>query len=362
MPFALTIAAGLGARVIKVEGEGGDPWRSLRTSSAEVRAAQCLQGKESIGLNLRTEAGREVLDRLLGLADAVVYSFRADPAGIGLGYERLKKINPRIVFVNSPGYGSDMSELELLALPIPRLRGNAPGDGLSALGVFSALMLALRAQENSREGQFVETSMINSVSYGYSDQFMEGLVGDRPPFDDFDQLGPSALYRGYQASDGWVFLAITTNREWAQMVQSPGFEEIRADEQFRDEQGRRSGDKRLISVLSALFRTDSAENWEKRLCVRGIGCVKVFDGTASEFSSVDQGLRSNHLTYEVDHPLLGKIVRHGLPVRMSESNADIVPSTVFGQNTASVLAEIGYSQKEVEGLLSNGSAYGPVSS
>jgi len=387
MPFACTLAAALGARVIKVESRDGDPMRHS-FGAAEVGGAKTTEGKESLSVDLKTEAGQEIVHRLVQRADALVIGFRPGAAErLGLGRERLQELNPRLVHLHGAGYGPSgprasrpiyASIAAAVAGSFPRqagaavdperaagavrrglpairelearVNGIADGDANAALALCSALLLALRHQGRTGEGQYAFTSMIGGNAYAYSDDFV--AYEGKPPVarPDLDQYGLHALYRVYPASTGWLFLAAPLRKEWDSLKRALERPRPLDDPRFATESARREHDAELVTVLTEVFSHASAEVWEERLSSHDVGCAAVYEGSASEFTLLDPSLRAVGAVAEVVHPLFGKMLRHGPPAHFSRTPARVAPGCLVGQHTEAILAELGYGEPEIARL------------
>ena len=385
MPFGVALAASLGARVIKIENHDGDPER-VNFLVPEAGAAKTMEGKESIAVDLLSPEGRRVFHQLIASADVFVNGFRPgwSTEMVAADRETLMKINPRLVYLHAAGYGdsgpyshrpmyattasaiagsnhrhagrwldpalaADAGPEKLKQLSA-RVRGVADGDANAALGVCSALVLAIMEQRRTGEGQYVSTSMIGSNAYAYSDDFCS-YEGKPPiPLADPELYGLHALYRLYEAKTGWVFLAAPKQKEWEAFCKGVGREDLVKDERFKTAEARRQHDESLIEALSALFAQRPAAEWEATLAPQGIGCVEVYERSNSEFFSEDPVMRDTGLVAEVKHPLFGKMLRHGLPSDLSETPGRLAPGCKIGQHTDALLAELGYSPQEVADL------------
>jgi crotonobetainyl-CoA:carnitine CoA-transferase CaiB-like acyl-CoA transferase len=393
MPYGTALAAALGARVVKIEDASGDPMR--RSFGPELGAVKTCAGKQSISVDLSTPEGREIVHRLIDQADAFVTGFRAGVAERnGLGYEELSQRNPRLLYVHAAGYGTDgpyakralyaqaaeavagsfgrqvgawlapernadMSVIELQAVVAPRLAHVVDGDSNAALAVFGALMLGLYEQQRTGRGQFARTSMIGGNALAYSDDFCT-YEGKLPiPICDDEGFGVHALYRLYEASEGWVCLAATTDREWRSLVRAIGEPGLAVDERFANGADRMRHDTELVEILGATFRTRPAAEWESLLTTAGVGCVDVFLDGYQAFTSTDRGLREAGTTVEVGHPLLGSLVRSGPPVVFSETPWRLAPSCLRGEHNETVLSTLGYSDDEIAALTERGVLFAP---
>lgn len=385
MPFGTALAASLGARVIKIEDRRGDPMRHS-FGVPESGGVKTMEGKESISVDLRTPEGRRVVHDLIAKADVFVNGFRPGVAERQeLDYETLRKINPSLVYLHSSGYGVDgeyagrpifaqcassvagavhrqaafwldpaltegMDPAELQAVILPRLRGYTDGDSNAALATCTALVLALYHKRRTGEGQFLSTSMLGGNLWAYADDAVRYEGKPPTPMTDPDLHGLNALYRFYQAGTGWVFLAAPRQKEWEALVNALERSDLLSDPRFATPEARVENDEALIGELEPVFRQKSAEEWEAALVPLGVACVSAFEGTNSEFTNTDPVLKETGLVAEVDHPLFGRILRHGLPVRFSETPGRLAAGSLVGQHTDAVLAELGYSEDHIAEL------------
>jgi crotonobetainyl-CoA:carnitine CoA-transferase CaiB-like acyl-CoA transferase len=297
----------------------------------------------------------------------------------------LHALNPQLVYVHAAGYGTDGPysnramyataataavggmnrhggfwldpELtqgwgipELIALIKPRLAAPTDGDSNAALSVLSAMLLGLTHQRRTGEGQHVSLSMLAGNALCYSDDFCSYAGKPQPLQTDEDSYGLSALYRLYRVSDGWVFLAAPTDREWVDLVKELGATELAADERFATADDRRANDAALAAAVGALLSTRQTADLEANLTAAGIGCAVACEDGNSAFTSTDPVLLETGLTLLVDHPIFGRIRRHAPPVAFSETPGRIGPSCLRGEHNRSVLAGLGYSDAAIDDL------------
>ncbi len=381
MPYGTTMAAALGARVIKLEDAAGDPMR--RSFGPELGAVKTMAGKESVSLDLRSAAGQEVARRLIAQADVFVTGFRGGVAErCGLGYEDLARVNPRLLYVHAAGYGADgpyarralyaqaaqavagsfgrqvgywlapernldMSVIELQTVIVPRLSHVVDGDSNAALTVLAAITLGVYHQQRTGQGQFVTTSMIGGNAYAYSDDFCRYEGKPPVPICDSENYGLNALYRLYRASEGWVCLAVTTDREWRAFGEAVDAKSLLDDARFATAAARGDHDDELVTIIGEILGRRPAAEWEKLLTDAGVGCVTAFEGGQAAFTCTDPVLRETGLTVESEHPRFGSIVRAGLPVTFSETPGRLAPSCLRGEHNHSVLTELGYTAAEI---------------
>jgi crotonobetainyl-CoA:carnitine CoA-transferase CaiB-like acyl-CoA transferase len=386
-PYAQTLLASLGARVIKIEDLGGDPWRAMFDGTAAV---QTVEGKESIALDLRQPAGRQVCHRLIEQADAFVCGFRPGVAEtLAVDYETLRSINPRLIYLNAVGYGSTgpyalrpmygnttkammggayrqagrwLEPERALESDIHGLKdmarrwgtvGSAGGDPESASSRATVLLMALLDQGRTGRGQFIDTSMVNLNAYANSDDFNSYGGKVAMPLPDEESHGLNALYRMYPTADGWVFLATPTQADWEAFANAAS-PTLASDGRFASADSRARRDAELAQAIACVLAERSAPEWESLLTPLGVGCVQVFDGTFGDFSCDDPEIRATGLVAEVEHPRFGRYPRHGAPVTLSETPADIRPTCELGEHTHRILVELGYSNDQIEALADTG--------
>ena len=378
MPYGLTMAAGLGARVIKIEGRTGDPMR-VSFGAAEIGGAKTMEGKESLAIDLSTEDGRAVVRKLASEADLFVNGFRPGALErMGLGYDDIKATNPRVVYIHAGGYGYDgprakrpmyaqvaqavagsvgrfagrwldpeltksFSWFEAQVVSLPRVRGPVDGDANAALAVLTSTMLAVYDQAVTGEGQFVSTTMIGGNAIAYADDFIRYEGKPTLPIPDEESFGLNARYRLYRAASGWVFLAATTSGEWRACAEGVGRVDL-LDDRFAGD------DDALAAELTAVFAGRDAQAWEDLLVPLGVPCVRATEASRAEVTSTDPVLFETGLVVEVEHPLFGPIRRSAPVVTFSDAPGRAAPGSLLGQHTEAILAGLGYSDADITAL------------
>jgi crotonobetainyl-CoA:carnitine CoA-transferase CaiB-like acyl-CoA transferase len=181
----------------------------------------------------------------------------------------------------------------------------AQPDGLAALAVATAMLLGLVARDRGNGGQSMLTTMMNTAAHALSDDMVD-YVGRAPvPSPDEDLHGLSASYRLYEASEGWVFLAAPSDREWQRFVAALG--DAGAALPSRDD------DAALVAALSGAFATGTAASWEKRLLAADVGCVSVRPGPVEAELQSDEFGRASGILVDVEHPTFGEHPRRRRP-------------------------------------------------
>jgi crotonobetainyl-CoA:carnitine CoA-transferase CaiB-like acyl-CoA transferase len=382
MPYATAMLASLGARVIKIEDGNGDPHRN--SFGTEVATTKTTAGKESLSVDLRTTEGRAIAHQVIAQADAFLTGFRSGVADkLGLGYDELTEINPRLLYVHAAGYGTDgpyahralyaqaaqtvagsfgrqvgywmdpaqsegFSVMELQAVVLPRLNMLVDGDSNAALALLAALSVGLYHQQRTGAGQFLRTSMIGGNAWAYSDDFCSFADKAPVPLCDSEYYGTSALDRVYPSSgDGWVCLAVRSDTEFSALAQALGAPELATDKRFASTSARADNDDELQGLLAARFTEKTAAEWESTLSAARVGCVEVNMLGQPVFTSYDPVLRETGLTVAAEHPIFGEMVRAAPPVAFSETPGRLAPPCVRGEHNRSILAELGYSDGDI---------------
>lgn len=392
-PFATALLAELGARVIKVEPVRGDPYRLLARGGGDPvnsighnNMVRALQGKESIGLDLKHPRGRDIMHRLIAEADLFVHSFRGRvPEALGIDEQTLRTINPEIVYQYAASYGSEgpMSGQPAIDPVIAAFagttayqtgEGNPPlresgADPAAAAGHAAAMMLGLFAKHRTGRGQALESAMILSNLYlNYEDAFSYEGKSPRTPVD-ARQLGTGALHRLYEcapASAGdatphgnpnprWVMLAADDTSSFERFCRIAGLDGLASDPRFASPSARRQRRTELEDLLAPVFLTRSAYEWQTTLLAAGVGCV-VADATSHfAFLYEDAQARAIDMVSAVEHPSIGgRYHRYSPVLRFSDTPSRATTFCDLGEHAREILGEFGYEDHEVDQLIEDG--------
>lgn len=383
-PYGTTVLTDLGARVIHVETLEGDNIRNL-VAFPEAGGAKVMQGKESLAVDLSTEEGLAVIHALVPRIDLVVQCFRGDAAiRAGVGEEQLKALNPDLVYLNAPGYGTtgpyagrpayapsidaaaglsatdggginpppDMEETKLRAASLHAAGAVncAQADGIAALAVGSGLLLGLYAQRHGVELPGLTTTMLASAQQ--SMMVLNTQYDGRPALDgvDDDFLGLHALYRLYPAADGWVFLAAPYDHEWEALVTALApYVELSEDDRFATPESRREHDAELADLLSGVFAKRGKLEWEEELTAQDVGCVEAAESNM-EWTMQDDEFFEAGYSVEAVNPIFDEHRRLAPITRFSRSRVKADAGCTLGQHTVSILREIGYDDARIADL------------
>jgi crotonobetainyl-CoA:carnitine CoA-transferase CaiB-like acyl-CoA transferase len=368
-PLATQILADQGADVIKVENpEGGDFTRAATNQRGGLSATflNNNRNKRSVALNLKHERGREVLLRLVSRADAFLQNFRPGVAErMGLGEDAIRGSSPKIVYVSISGFGE---RGPMAANPVydplvqafsglatiqagsdearPRLVRTILPDKLTAITAAQAITAALVARERTGEGQHVRLSMLDAVVafLWASDMTSQTFVGDEVP----QAEAASFIDLVYETTDGYLSVAVQTDREWAALTRALERPEWLTDERFRTAALRQQNIDARLALIQEALATRSAAYWLERLQAEGVPCAPVL--TRSQVVHHPQ-VRENEVVWETEHPHAGRIRQARPAARFSRTPPAIRNGAPrLGEHTEAVLGEIGYSASEIAAL------------
>ena len=385
LPFAATQLAELGARVIKLEPLAGDPMRGTGPFSFKI-----VQGKESVAIDLKRPEALDIVHRLVARADALVHSYRPGvPERLGIDFETLRKINPRLVYLYNGSYGSrgpksyapafhvtggaiaggawaqagagcpPPSDAALSPEEIARisrrleLSNEANPDFNSAVSAAAALVMGLYAREKSGEGLALETRMMLSNAMMMSADFID--YPSRPAHREVDGeltgLGP--LYRLYPAKQGWVFVAAPTQRDFTRLCDALEITSITSDSRFSSAEARTRNNDALADVLGEAIALRDADRLETELTSRGVACMRADQGPYRSWLFEQAWAREQGLVVEAPDSAVGPYTRYGPPLQ-SDRPARLEGAFESGASTRAVLAEIGFSSGEIDELVAKG--------
>lgn len=375
-PFCSLLLADFGAEVIKVEDMGmGDyaRWSPPFYEGAETSAKGALflglnRNKSSIRVNLKDERGREVLLRLVKDADVVLESFRPGVLDrLGVGYERMREVNPGIVYCAITGYGldgplrdrsgHDMNYLGLVGLlgltgerggPPVQAAGQIADIGGGALMAAFGILAALRERDRSGEGQSVDVSMADGslswLAMVAGSYFCDGAV---PRRGDPLLAGAVICYRPYACADGWVTLGALEPKFWAAWCRGVDREDL-LEHQF-DRPGTEAH-----AAVEAIFAGRTREEWRAFASAHDCCLEPVLE--LDEVLDSDL-VREREMVVEIDQPGADRPVRQlGVPVKLSRTPGDPrrLPGPGLGEHTAAVLRDAGFTDAQIADLADAG--------
>ncbi|MFO7741020.1 MAG: CoA transferase [Anaerolineae bacterium] len=382
-PYCTMMLGDLGAEVIKVErpnrgddsrGWGppfvGEAYGPYAGESAYFISAN--RNKRSVTVNLKSSVGQEIVRRLAEVSDALVENFRTGTLDrMGLGYEDLRVLNPGLVYCSISGYGRTgpwahrpgydfiiQAEGGLMGITGPEeglpYRVGVPIVDITA-GMFAATAIlgALRARDETGEGQLVDVSLLDASVALLTNVASNYLVGGESS----RRLGNAhpniAPYEAFHARDRWFALAAANQRQWATLCEVIDRRELREDPRFNTNEARVSNRPALLKTLGEVFAERNADEWLAALRESGLPCGPI--NTVAEVFDHPQA-EARELALETEHPAVGPVRFPGFPYKLSQTPADVrQPPPMLGQHTEEVLSELlGYSPSEVAEMRESG--------
>lgn len=392
-PFGATILTDLGARVIKIETLEGEPMRTQQ-AFPEAGAMKVLQGKESVALDLATPECMEVLKAMAPSIDLVLCAFRMGVADrLGVGAADFLALNPRIMYLESPGFGikapygnrpafapvigagsgiamrnvgqlipegvpDDFDVIRALGAKLTAGGGNAAAqaDGVAALGVGTALTLAAYLQCRGVPGQALLTTMLQSCAHALAEVMVEYPGRPDAVSADPELYGLGALYRLYPTDDdGWVFLSAPKPSEWDRLVLALGSPKALQSKDFATAELRREHDAELAQAIGDALLKQKAELWERQLLASDIGCVEVNTMPPNRVYMTELAEAHNWLA-TAQSPVIGEYPRLRAYAGFSRSTTINPAGCTMGQHTRAVLHEFGFDDAYVDDLVARGIA------
>lgn len=371
-PVCGRMLADLGADVIKVEKlPGGDASRAFLPPDIQGESAAFMmlnRNKRGIAVDLKTDAGREIVRRLLRRADVVIENYRGGTMErLGLGYDSLQPENPGLIFCEISGFGrtgpsAGLSGFDLIAQGYsglmsitgeragrPPVKVGAPvtditAGVLAALGVLAAYVHRLR----TGQGQRVDTSLFEAgITQTYWQAAIALATGASPgPMGSAHPL--NAPYQAFQTSDGWINVGAASQATWDRLVDVVELPDLRKDARFRENRDRMQNVEALVEILSPRFRARTTAVWLAKLEAAGVPAGPVL--TVGEMLEHPQ-TRARGMVTEVPHRRLGQVPTLGFPIRLTATPAQVQRGApVLGEHTREVLREMGYDDGEIDGF------------
>jgi crotonobetainyl-CoA:carnitine CoA-transferase CaiB-like acyl-CoA transferase len=367
-PTCCRVLADFGADVIKIEAPPGvDPNENMSGDRHGFDMQNLHRNKRSLTLNLKTQEGRAVFLKLVETADVVVENYRPDVKDrLGIGYEALRAVNPRIILASVSGFGQTgpyrtRAGFDQIAQGMGGLMAitGHPGEGPmragiavadSAAGVYAAtgILVALAEREKSGEGQWVQTSLLQAMiamcDFQAAVYTVEGKV---PPQNGNDH--PHSTPMGVlPTADGYINVGVGGEGQWKSFCKAVGREDLVDHPDYAEAKLRFKNRPALMGLLGDLFRTRSTAHWLEQLESERVPAGPIY--TMDEVFA-DPQVEHLGMAVPVHHHARGDIRLIAQPLVMSRTPWAIeTPVAEPGEHTDEVLAEAGFSPDEIAGL------------
>ena len=378
-PFGTMHLADLGAEVIKVEdpGAGGDVARYLppfQHEDSSLFFQTYNRNKRSVVLDIRSAAGRSVFNDLVACSDAVFSNLRGDlPARLGLCYEDLKGLNPRIVCCSLSGFGmtgprASQGGYDYILQGLcgwMALTGDPEGpptkSGLSMVdfsgGFVAAITLLTGIHAARRDGVGMDCDLslhdaaISLLGYLGTWHLTSGFEPQRVADSGHPSLVPFQIF---EASDGWLVIGCAKEKFWQRLTEVIGMPELADDARFVDFAARYTNKDELLEILKEVLRTRSVSEWLEQLAKAGVpsGPIQDVPAALSDPHTLARGVLA-----ETEHPHHGTIRQPVTPVRVGDhpTAESLSPGPALGADAPYVLKELlGYDDADIDSLRARG--------
>ena len=374
-PQASLMFADMGAEVIKVEAPPyGDLGRVVGSTGEDRFSPYFLahnRGKRSIVLNLKTEEAKRICLRLAERGDVAIHNFRPGVMErLGLGYDDLCRVNPRIIYGYASGWGTkgpraghpafDLAAQAQGGLvgvtgepggyPLPA--GAAVADYVGALNLALAVISALYVRERTGRGQKIETSLLGGQIAMQAWEIQYYLTHGRMGRAGRGHHYLPTIWRVFQTADSYVVVGGLPENRWPAFCQAMGMAELEHDPRFAKYFDRMGHRDELYLLLDEAFPKKTTEEWMALLEAADCICAPV---ASYEDLVNDPQVRANDYIVEVEHPTRGRMPVVGFPWRFSETPAEVAAAAPeLGQHTEEILQELGFSWKQIAALREQG--------
>jgi len=367
VPAATHILASYGAEIIKVEDTAaGDPLRFYGSVKNGMSGwfANANGGKRSIALDLKSDAGKDILWRLIEEADVFLEGFRNGVIDrLGFSYDQVKERNAKIVFCSSSGFGpvgpyADQPVYDPLIQALTGWAGIQKKDGEPALvrGMVAdkvgantnaqAIMAALIKRERTGRGSHVQVNMLEaSLNFVWSDVMMDCTLLDEDADHRPNVLG---IYRLHKCKDGWISIAVGADHQWKAMCHALDRPDIFADERLVTSAGRGANQAHWYDMMDEMVAPLTIEVVVERLREADVPVAPVLE-PKDVFK--DPQVAAAGFLKETDHPIVGKLRHPRGPAAYLGVDHDLAPAPTHGQHTSEILGELGFGEDDIEAMI-----------
>jgi crotonobetainyl-CoA:carnitine CoA-transferase CaiB-like acyl-CoA transferase len=367
-PTCVRQLADWGASVVKVEMREAEPPDATDRHGPDFQNLH--RNKRSIALDLKTKEGLEILKRLAAKSDIVVENFRPDvKRRLGIDYESLKAVNPRLIYASISGFGQDgpyvnRAGVDQIAQGMSGLMSltGEPGRGPMRVGiaiadvsagVFAALgiLVALHERERSGVGQFVHTSLLEALIFMHDFQAARYVMKGEIPEQAGNEHPTGVPTNAYKTKDGYVNVA-PMPAMWKRFCKVLGVDELADHPDYATPKVRRAHRRDLNALLDAATQKFTTADVIERMNEAGIPCGPIY---SMDQTFADPQVKHLGIAQKVMSRALGEIAIVGQPVTLSRTPSKLVTGAPeYAEHTDEVLRELGYDAAEVASLRAAG--------
>jgi crotonobetainyl-CoA:carnitine CoA-transferase CaiB-like acyl-CoA transferase len=373
-PFATMFLADQGADVLKIEPIGGD---SVRRSGAAVDKAgefsalfiSSNRGKRSLSIDMKSDAGREVLARLVARTDVLVQNFRPGTMErLGLGPEELRARDPRLIYVSISGVGdtgpyvkkrvydpiiqglSGFADIQSQAVTNrPQMIRTIVADKTTSVFTAQAVSSALYAREKTGQGDHIQVAMLDvMISYLWPEGMAQYTVVGAEPTAAGPNDRPDLVFK---TTDGYITAGTLSDSEWQGFCRASGDPELPKDARFATQAGRSANATARIHKMAEYIAQRSTAEWLERLDAADVPCAPIL--RRGEIIGNEQVVARN-LIAEFDQPTVGRVRQPKPAARFQHNEAAIGgPAPRVGEHSRDVLRELGYGDDAIDKMIAD---------
>ena len=373
-PTCGLLLADLGAEVIKIEKTPfGDDTRNFLPPDIKGESAAFMmmnRNKKGIVLNLKDKDGIEIFKRMIKNSDVVLENFRKGTLDkLGVGYDVISKINPKIILCEISGYGrtgpyADKGGFDLVAQGMsglmsitgeskekPPMKVGAPITDITAgLLAASGILAAIIHRNKTGEGQKVDTSLFEAgIVHTYWQSAIAGATGESPgPLGSAHPL--TAPYQAFKTKDKWITIGASNQNTWLKLIKAIDREDLQENEKFSSNLNRKKNLTELVEILTTVLSKKTSLEWLKIFDDNGFPCGPI-NSITDMFE--DPQTIDRQMILEVDNKKAGKSKAIGMPIKFSKSKTEKSKGAPnLGEHTKEIMINFGYKEKEIEDFYS----------
>lgn len=373
-PYCGNMLSDLGAEVVKLEPLEGDQVRSSGNSFKDGESylfAAYNHGKQSMALNLKDEDGLALALELCADADVLIENYRPGTCDrLGLGYEALKRLNPRLIYCSISAFGDTPAYVRRPGMdPIiqgmggvmsmtgepggaPLLAGVPVADNSTAYMAFGAICAALYKRERTGQGERVQLNLIDTMVFNLSTRFGQYVASGESPSSMGSQHAEVVPYQAFPTADGWLMAGAQTDQAWTVFCEAIGEPELADHPDYRTRSLRLAHREALTDRLNDVFRCHPTAYWCEVLERHQVLHGPIWDVGTLVNSEL---IRDHDLIQKVEHAVFGELPVIRTPITYSDSEVQVQsPPPMLGEHTRAILRRLGRTEQAIEELVARG--------